>query len=330
MGKAHVSQAEDAKSHAAQIKAELTAARALALARGARGDAYARRERLSQDREILGNRRAASQLFQACAAKSGFEVDQFEQIRARNVAALQHAEARGKAAALHQSSAALKTLLGAVARRRELLGQLGTPAAAPLTLDSPFLIWPTQGIELFDTQIVPWNSSAKFTLDSGRTFGHEEVGFYFLWENPSDRFAVVRVHGFVVFNGTMTAGQDGGIFPGDRSASISAVGNLHLFEWWNQPPTEPLSQADQDQTALTVATSGYGWSDPGSIELEHVFRGLDCSYDLFLIPPHGVTVIEMAAALSYGTGTDSGHVSADFNSGDFQVMSPFVSIEVLT
>jgi hypothetical protein len=49
-----------------------------------------------------------------------------------------------------------------------------------------------------------------------------------------------------------------------------------------------------------------------------------------VLPPHGLTVIEVIAALQYQTGSDGGRVKADFHSGDLRIMSPFVLIGVLT
>lgn len=342
MAKAHVShiRAAQAKTTAAsessvlQIITDLKAARDLAVIKDGRQKEAALLASSADRSTILANKRAAWQLTEYFATKNGFESDKFVEILARNQSELSRIADEQKVAAIKQSSAEMKSFMRAIESKRQAFDALISTAAPPqpffVALDSPFLIWPTQGIELLDSHTEPYRSTAKITLDSGRTFGYEELGFYFLWENPSDRFAVVNVDGYLVFNGQLRASQDGGFWPGDRYAGISAGGRLHVFEWWNQPPTEPLAQADQFQNVASVAATGGGFGDVGAIETKNVFRGVDLRHTLFLLPPHAVTVIEVTAAITYTTGTDSGHVNVDFNSGDFQIMCPFVLIAVLT
>ncbi|MBI3772873.1 MAG: hypothetical protein HY272_09265 [Gammaproteobacteria bacterium] len=339
MGKARVShirsaQAKTTKSYVPQLITELKAARDLALIKDARQEESALRARFSGRSEVLANQRASWQLIEYFATKNGFESEKFDEILARNQAELSRIADEQKAAAIKQSSSEMKTFIHAIESKRQAFDTLISTAVSPqpffVALDSPFLIWPTHGIELLDSHTDPYRSTAKITLDSGRTFGYEELGFYFLYENPSDRFSVINVDGYLVFNGQLRASQGGGFWPGDRHASVGVGGHLHVFEWWNQPPTEPLAQADQTQQVASVATTGGGFGDVGAIETKNVFRGVDLRHTLFVMPPHAVTVIEVTAAITYGTGTDSGHVNVDFNSGDFQIMCPFVLISVLT
>lgn len=322
----------NAKSYVQQIATELNVARDLSFIKDARTDEAALRASTSGRSEILGNQRAAWNLIEYFATEQGFETGKFDPILARNQITLKLVADERKAAAIKQSSSVLKTFIHGIDGRRQAFDTLISAVEPPnfVVLDSPFLVWPTHGIELLDSNAVPYRSFGKITLDSGKTFGYEELGFYFLWENPSDRFAVINVDGYLVFNGVIGAAQDGGFWPGDRYASLSVGGNLHTFEWWNQPPTEPLFQIDQNQHVDSVTATGGEFGDVGDIESENVFRGIDLRHTLFVLPPHGVTVIEVTAVLQYRTGTDSGHVTADFSSGDFQIMCPFVLIAVLT
>jgi hypothetical protein len=339
MGKSRVShirpaQAKATKSYVPQIITELKAARDLALIKDARLEEFALETSISGRSDILANQRAGWQLIEYFVTKNGFESEKFDEILARNQVELSRIMDAQRAAAIKQSSSEMKKFIHAIDSKRQAFDTLISTAVSPqpffVSLESPFLIWPTQGIELLDSHVEPYRSTAKITLDSGRTFGYEELGFYFLYENPSDRFSVVNVDGYMVFNGQLRASQNGGFWPGDRHASISAAGRLHVFEWWNQPPTEPLAQADQTQQVASAAISGGGFGDVGGIVPKNVFRGVDLRHTLFLMPPHAVTVIEVTAAITYGTGSDGGHVNADFNSGDFQIMCPFVLVSVLT
>jgi hypothetical protein len=72
-GKVRESPSERAKPYASQIKAKLTAARDVSVAKEARGDESARPARLSLDPEVLGRRRVVAELVRDFAVKSGFE-----------------------------------------------------------------------------------------------------------------------------------------------------------------------------------------------------------------------------------------------------------------
>ena len=53
----------------------------------------------------------------------------------------------------------------------------------------------------------------------------------------------------------------------------------------------------------------------------------DLSAMLFAVPPNAQVIFE--AALSLGYGNDGGNIEADFESGDFQIMCPFVALSLL-
>ncbi|MFO1501867.1 MAG: hypothetical protein U1G07_26410 [Verrucomicrobiota bacterium] len=317
-----------------QITAELKAAKDLAAIKEARQNAFSLPQPVSERPEIVANQRAAWQSIQYEAAKKGLETGKFDEILARNQADLARIAEEQRAAGIKQSAGVLAKFAQAIDGKRQAFEALITAADDPqpvrVVLEKPFLIWPTQGLEFMDANVAPFRSSAKVTLDSGKTQGHEELGFYFIWRNPSDRIAVVNIDAFLLFSGQLRASQGGGFWPGSRFAKITVGGRLHVFEWWNHPPTEPFFQVDQAQTVKTVETHGGGFGDVGAIELESVFRTIALGYTHFLLPPNAVTVIEVTPTFDYSTGSDSGHVNADFNSGDFQLMCPFVSIGILT
>jgi len=320
-------------SKESQAKLAITAARDLSAIRENRCVEMFGRSRLSENATILANRHASQQLLGSSACKAGFAVDEFEKIRARNQADLRRFAGEKRAEAIKCAAARQHALIESIDYRRKGLGVLQATPPSPfyVTLEKPFLIWATHPYLLGDTHVEPWNSWAKFKFDSGSTYGAEQFTFYYLWENPSDRYAVVNIDGYIIVNGHCQVGQDGGNFPGDRFASVALTAQLFPLEWWNQPPTSPLQQADQTQLAFSLRTQEpAGFFDPGEIDAANAFRGCDVRYSLFVLPPHGVTVIEVALTASWGTGTDGGHVFLDFDTGDFKVMSPFVLIAVLT
>jgi hypothetical protein len=321
-----------------QIKMTLTAAKDLAAPRNARRQVFTPRQvDVSERSEIRANRRATENLLASSIAKAGFEVDKFDELLAQNRSALRRVAERRKAEAVERSSSAKDTLRHGVESRRKVMEHLAelTPPESPTVaapkfyelLDRPFTILPTGGVYLHAEQVESANSWAKFTVDSDSVAGSEYLSFYFLWVNPSDTHAVIDVDAYLVLNGFCQVESDGGFIPGVRRSSMDLYAVLHLLEWWNQPPTSPLGQVDQEQQALILSTDTSGWLDDDATDSEEVFRGYDLRYNLFLVPPHGAVVFEVALNVAFTSNEGSIHV--DFQSGDFEVLCPGILIGVL-
>ena len=314
-----------------QIRMALTAAKGISGVRDARWDDSAfRPPDLSERSQISANQRTVKTLLGPCLTKAGCEVEKFGDVLAQNQLALRRVMERRRGEALKRSSSVKETLRQGLNSRQKTLEQLGTLVASPQyeLLNSPFLIWPTLGVFFDSSSIEPSNSWAKIKVDSDRSSGYEELSFYFLWENPSDRLAVVNVDAYLVASGFCTVGRDGGFWPGERYSSLALDAHLYLLEWWNQPPTQPLPQTDQTQRVLDLSTYGGGFGDVVAIEVANVFRGYDLRFEMFLIPPHGVVVFEVALSISYGNS--EGNIHVDFASGDFEVICPAVLVAILT
>ena len=326
--------------NADQIKMALTAAKDLTAARDARRqDLTPSQADLAERSEIRANRRAAENLLASSFLKAGFEVEKFEELLAQNRSALRRITERRKAEAVERSSSAKETLRHGIEGRRKAIEHLAdvTPPESPTeaapkfyeVLDRPFLIWPTPGVYMHAEQREPWNSWAKFTLDSSSRQGHEEVSFYFLWQNPSDAYEVIHVDAYLVLNGFGLVQSEGGFFDGIRSSTLEVFARLGLLEWWNQPPTSPYQQVAQSQLALYLSVNTGGWFDDDATESGGVSRGFDLHYNFFVVPPGGVVVFDVDVELNSYTGADSGSIHADF-AGDFEVLCPAVWIENFT
>jgi hypothetical protein len=280
------------------------------------------------------SRQAAAKLLAPALKQSGLTAKQFDGILSKDKAKLEATLKKSKAAAVKNSRSVQKVLNAAAAQR---LKAFEAVAAVPPTvgspeyhlLNTPFMIWPTNSVDLEASEIVPSNSWAKFRVRTENDF-YGDVKFYYLWSNPKDTFAVINVDGYVIFNGHAFVGVDGGLFPGDRMAEVIVTGRLDIFEWWNQPPTQPYAQPDQSANALTLKVTAYGFSEVGGLDAKDVFRGYDLRHTLMLVPPFGTIVFAITAAVSCGTGDDSGLTEADFASGAFQVGSPAVLVTVLS
>ncbi|MGO4382883.1 hypothetical protein [Specibacter sp. RAF43] len=277
-------------------------------------------------------RRRRDALLTAALAATGVDQDKFGQLLAEsNAEAARFVDAQRSAAGT-RPAAAREAVRRAIDGRREALAQLPPDPVEYFALEAPFLIWPTRGMELESTHIEPWNSQAEIWLHAGNDgdseqAGREELTFYFLWENPRDRYSVTNVDGFLVLNGFCDALGHGGILWGDRFSKLDVDVTLRLMEWWNQPPTEPPADPSQTQRAVTLSVDTGGFGDFTHVEIADVFRGYDLQYGFFTLPPHGVVVIEVSVVASYDV--QDGSVDLDFSGHNLTVQCPFVQVAML-
>lgn len=277
-------------------------------------------------------RRQRESLLTAALAKTGLDQDKFGQLLADSNAEVARFVDAQRSAAGTRSAAARDSVRKAIDGRREALTQLPPDPVQYFVLNKPFLIWPTLGMELDSTLIEPWNSRAECGLHAGNwgdseETGHEELTFYFLWENPRDRYSVANVDGFLILNGFCDALGHGGFLWGDRFSKLQVDVTMRLMEWWNQPPTEPPADPSQTQRAVTLSVDTGGFHDITHVEIADVFRAYDLQYRFFTLPPHGVVVIEVSVAASYDL--QDGSVDVVFSGHAFDVQSPFVQVALL-
>ncbi len=280
-------------------------------------------------------------------AKAGVDVRAWEEELAKTRIGGRERLEGLKADAVSQSGPHASQLrVGIDGRRKtlELLAGAGQPAAGQpaageyVVLESPFLIWTKPLVAVDDSTIEPGNSRAKvlFTRSNysggwGTALledrGTEELSFYFLWDNPGDGWALVTIDGFLVLNGFCTVNSHGGL-RGDGSATLGLDASLNILEWGNQPPpTTPLPQDGQSSSALKLTADSSGWFADDDTEYALVFRGFDLRYELLAVPPGDALVIDVALSISYDLM--DGSAEADFTTGDFDVVCPFVNIHVL-
>jgi hypothetical protein len=173
--------------------------------------------------------RDAEKFLKSYLEKTGFEFHAFERIHAQAQTEIRRLADEQKAADIKQSSAVREDLLHSIDHRRTTIERLkeGGFSTAFAVVDTPFIIWPTNDLQLIDAQIEPWKSSAKITgLWSGE-IGVENLWFIFVWQNPSEKFLVVHVGSSLALNGRGDAFSESGFdFGSINDVSMNAVLNL--------------------------------------------------------------------------------------------------------
>jgi hypothetical protein len=312
-----------------QIKAAISARD-----KEARADSKLRKTMLAR---MQAMRRQGEKALTSYLKKTGFDFEGYDRIRAQQQAEMHRLLKEAQKAAIKRSSSRKKELAYGVENWRKNVERFRDATLVSKfvpafeVVDIPFLIWPTNNLELEDSHTEPWNNTAKVRgLWSGST-GSENLRFIFVWENPIDKWAVVNVESYLAVNGACDAFAEGGFLAGSLN-SVFVQASLNVWEWWNNPPTMLSPQATQAQRVLAVAASGGGPLSNlggGSVDSKSASGIHDLRRTLFSLPPNGVAVFEVALEFFYDN-TGGGMIQANFASGDFGVKCPAVVIAVLS
>ena len=149
--------------------------------------------------------------------KTGLDVAAFKKIQAQAQTEMRRLVEDQKADAIKHSSALRDRLRYGVESWRKTIERVRLPNPVLVSnflpgfveIKTPFIIWPTHGLEMDDSHVEPGNNWAKITGESTASSGNENLRFIFVWENPNDRFAAVNVASFLALNGScvMTPGK---------------------------------------------------------------------------------------------------------------------------
>jgi hypothetical protein len=194
-----------------------------------------------------------------------------------------------------------------------------------VVLDTPLFIWASQGIDSFTASKAPWNNVAK--ISSGwASYNVNDVSFIFVWQNPSDKYAVINAESYLTLNGSSVVAADSAFFGLQSNISwIELRVYFNILEYWNKPPTTPPFESTQLAYALDLGANG-GWL--GDYEVAMVNGTYDVRYDQFVLAPLGVAIFEVSLVIE--TWTDGGFTEIDFASGNFEVICPGLLIGILT
>jgi hypothetical protein len=226
----------------------------------------------------------------------------------------------------------------------ELLSIISQPYTSTfIMLNTPFLIWANryendqmEGTDiLVDSHIEPLNNWAKVVLNREATgdnviFATDQLNFYFFWTNTTGYDALVNVTSYVALNGSCRVHADSNfttaLWGVDPFSQVSIDAEISIFEWWNEPPTEPLWESSQLQNVTSLSAEGGVWSGDGHSKL---FSGdYQLSYNIFRIPSNESAVFEVGLGLNYGIW--KGNLNVDFSFEDNLVLCPYLQLQVLT
>ncbi len=257
-----------------------------------------------------------------------------------------------------QPAAAMAFAAGVVARQHAL-GLLSGPFTSRfVTLDEPLLIWelPHPRLDIFrDSAVEPFGSWVKILLQATETPGgaqQTDFRFYFLWENPSDYYAVANASSSLSLNGQAVAWGSPGRLQGN-TASLDVTAYLNVVRWsgWG---TDPTTGQSNDQTAYpiydfqsanksVVSFDAYGgdWFDdpqPGSASFDPQMP-YDMTARLLAIPGHAITMFEVGLRIDWwfshdGETVDDQPQSITLDLANdalgYMARCPMVQLELLT
>jgi hypothetical protein len=225
-------------------------------------------------------------------------------------------------------SASLKEFLDlGVAARREVAGHFALPPVPSpfrVAITSPFLIWPSLGVQVDDYKIQPYNSWAKLKHHATSS-GLGEVTFYYLWENPNSADTVFTADAYIVLNGHAQADDNTSYWLLDHLATSLYISvQLEPFNW-SQDQHNPLP--GDFQNAVSLSAYGPGWPiSVGAIMSQNVFRGYDLRAEDIIVHANQVMVFQVIMLMQYSI--DDGDIDVDFSSGAFEVMCPEILITI--
>jgi hypothetical protein len=283
----------------------------------------------------LGIRRRNSEKRSAAAPGcAGTALEQIEEIRVRGAEELHRLLQQTKAHAIRNSAETGRVVRADAGKWRDYTGRLaslGKGASAHfnfnfVVLDTPALILPSQCIDLAKAAPAPWNNVGKFTATWSSPYpddGSDTLSYVFAWRNPNNYDAVINVASYLMFNGCCDAGA------GQWShCALSLASSLRLFEWWNNPASEPPAQSSQWNNALFLTADGGDDTSLGEVQYASASGNYDVSYNMFMVPPQSVAVFTVSAYM-YHFVLGDGWIEADFASGALETMCPALVIAIL-
>jgi hypothetical protein len=296
----------------------------------------------------LAYRRAVTQTLAKALSNAGANLGAMDRIAEERQSQLRRIFENERADLAQTVSERIVDFRASVKRRLETLNLLTNLDIPPHVevLDEPELILQTPYGELatllVNKQIQPGDSWVKIMANTDAGSDTTRIGFYFPWTNESDTPAVVNLYTAPVFIGTCKVSAATGFFSGDRSY-LNITTSLDFVQYdWTEPPVMAWPQTSQrDSTVSLEVDGGPFWQSPAKDSKSFVFHPVELTYTDFIVPQASTVFFVVALDISYGfgaayspTGDGGGNINdlvlIDFATNDFQVLCPYVEVQVLT
>jgi hypothetical protein len=282
--------------------------------------------------EILANERKLAEQIRAFLTKAGIKVEEIDKMIADNQSERRRLLEKEKANAQKVLPRIEDTFRQGINGRLEALELANSPIINPPTfivLDAPLFIRAHPHNILTASHIEPRNSTAQMRYSNDQDGEYDAfVSFHFQWENSSPNpVLLANVASHLIVKGYWEVDAYNSLFGLDECFVIGGA-ELRIFEWWNQPPTSPLTE--NGQSALIVDLDVKGPAAGGGAQntkYKWVFKGYDVKkYSSFIVPPNGLVVFEVT--LDSGGEINGGLVDISIEGGDYSVLCPFLQFEV--
>lgn len=290
---------------------------------------------LAQYKQVAALRRKIGNRIEPVLVKAGLDVGKIKKILAERQTEVQRISKAQTAQIKKQFADREKSVRQSVKNSYKALQQLVNPLQPPavptfITLDTPFLIWPSPWGILTSQHIEPSKNQAKIFSTIGTTDQipvideTQSVSFYFHWVNPSNSPAVVNISSPVLLFGSVEAFADQDWFDSDANAQCLVSLSIEMV----QPET--AGEVNISLGGVIIggsALDSYITGDDG--DLTDFFASLFPIFSNGLsVAPNATAVFEVTVQFYCHAATGWAHV--DFNNNGGFIGCPFVKLELLT
>jgi hypothetical protein len=278
----------------------------------------------AQRAKMQKSRRASEKMVSDFLRESGLDMKKFEALQRQRGIERERIVAKDKAEALRRAPKLRDTPHSGIFEQSKALAELASRndffPYPTFTLDTPYLIWTTPLLDLYQVRVRPFDSWARFKFSTSRYHGTQRVGFYFYWTNPFQDYALINVATFMSANGYLKSNAPWTF--GVNSSSVKATAQLNMWLSGSSALASTYASEFLGTTRAISFITTFGDTNGTSIS-----SGASLNATMFAVPPSKAVMLEVALALEYEN--DEGDIEADFKTDSFKIACPVVVISLL-
>lgn len=279
---------------------------------------------ISPDPEFAALSRNLGEKLQPIYAGAGLDIKKIRELQKEHRDAFKQLLERSKPKIDKSFALRLREKTNNKKRALEIVG--GKPVTlTQLVVDKPTSIYATPSGMFVDEHIESWNNWAKVLFHDEDVAGLAHLKFFFQWRNPSSEFsAVINAEGEIVAHGSYELAAYTNIFTGGQ-ADLQVFTTLNVFA-----KTQHVAQ-DMDLLKYDAGVQAHGGLFGADNQIKegtlNAVNNLKCNN--IIVAPDELVTFEVAMTMDYNMQPDAA-VTVDFSSGDFQVTSAALIVELLT